>query len=95
MSQSAIAEKLGINQTLVSQYERGKLRIHGALVAGFAKLLKVSADEVLGLTKPSNDSVLSDRRFLRRLQRIDDLSRLEKQAILKTLDLALKGAPRP
>jgi transcriptional regulator with XRE-family HTH domain len=90
LSQTEVAEKLGINQTLVSQYERGKLRLHGALVAGLAKMLRTSADEILGLSKLPDDGILKDRRFIRRLQQIEILSRGEKQAVLKTLDLVLK-----
>lgn len=92
LSQTEIAEKLGINQTLVSQYERGKLRLHGALVAAFAKALRVTSDEILGLKPVVDNGIFRDRRFLRRLERVSQLPRGDKQAILKTLDLILKNS---
>jgi transcriptional regulator with XRE-family HTH domain len=92
LTQVELAEKLGINQSLVSQYERGALRLHGALVAAFAKALRVSADQILGLEKTDRDGLPKDRRFLRRLQKIETLSRRDKQALLKNLDMFLRGA---
>jgi transcriptional regulator with XRE-family HTH domain len=91
-TQVEIAAALGINQSLVSQYERGETRLHGALVAAFAKALRTTSDQILGLEKIEEDGVLKDRRFLRRLQKIDQLSKRRQQALLKSLDMLLKGA---
>ena len=52
-TQVEIADQLGMTQALVSDYERGKLRLHGGLVVAFAKALRVSADEILGLKRPA------------------------------------------
>jgi transcriptional regulator with XRE-family HTH domain len=92
LTQVELADKLGINQSLVSQYERGALRLHGALVAALAKALKVSADQILGLEKTDSNGLLSDRRFLKRLRKIETLPRRDQQALLKSLDMFLKGA---
>lgn len=91
-TQVEIADALGINQSLVSQYERGETRLHAALVAAYARALRTTADQILGLEKIPEDGVLKDRRFLRRLQKIDQLSKRRKQALLKSLDMLLKGA---
>jgi transcriptional regulator with XRE-family HTH domain len=91
-TQAEIAETLGIKQSLVSDYERGVVRLHGDLLIGFAKALKVSADEILGLQGNGHKEAVQDRRLLRQLQRIEKLSKREKQALLKNLDLFLKGA---
>jgi hypothetical protein len=61
-------------------------------VAAFAKVLRVSADEILGLESIEDDGLLKDRRFLRRIQKIDRLSKRDKQALLKNLDMFLRGA---
>jgi transcriptional regulator with XRE-family HTH domain len=91
-TQVEIAATLGVNQSLVSQYERGETRLHGALVAAYARALRTTSDEILGLEKIEEDGVLKDRRFLRRLQKIDQLSKRRQQALLKSLDMLLKGA---
>jgi transcriptional regulator with XRE-family HTH domain len=92
VTQEEIAAKLGMTQALVSDYERGKLRLHGGLIVAFARALKVTSDEILGLKGHPGNGVFGDRRFLRRLERIDRLSKREKQVLLATLDNFLKGA---
>jgi transcriptional regulator with XRE-family HTH domain len=91
-TQVEIAEALGMTQALVSDYERGKLRLHGGLVVAFAKALRVSTDDILGLKDPAGPGPFKDRRFLRRLQQIETLPKRKKQALLTTLDEFLKGA---
>lgn len=93
-TQAEMAEILGIDQTLVSAYERGAVRMHGAIVAAFAKTLRTSADQLLGLKDVKQDGVFSDRRFVRRMERIDKLPKRAKQALLKTLDTYLDGAEK-
>jgi len=93
LTQAQIAAAVGVEQSLVSDYERGVVRLHGALVAGFAKALKVSADDLLGLDQRTRrNGFVKDRRFARRLQLIDQLSRRQKDALLTTIDTFLKGA---
>ena len=88
LTQVEIAERLGISQSLYSEYERGALRLHGGLVAGLAKALRASADEILCL-KASKNGEPHDQRFVRRLKKIDQLSRRDKQILLGTIDAFL------
>lgn len=94
LTQAEVAAQLGIDQTLVSNYERGAARLHGALVAGFAKALRTSTDEILGLrdTSPKNGGVSG--RLLRRIQRITELPRADQRAVLKFLDALLDKRQR-
>ena len=92
LSQAKLAELVGVTQTLVSDYEVGRLRLHAGLVMRFAKALHVTADELLGLKESKQNGFLKERRFIRRFQEIDKLSRSEKQALLKTIDHFLRGA---
>jgi transcriptional regulator with XRE-family HTH domain len=92
LTQVDLAEQLGIDQSLISEYERGIVRLHGSLIIGFAKQLKVSTDQLLGVEKLKANGLIGDRRFLRRLQQIEQLSKREKQLLLGTIDKFLKGA---
>jgi transcriptional regulator with XRE-family HTH domain len=92
LTQVELATKLGLSQPLVSQYERGDIRMHASLVAAFAKALRVSSDEILGLQPTKGNGQSKDRRFLRRLEKIEALSRRDKQALLRTIDRFLSGA---
>jgi transcriptional regulator with XRE-family HTH domain len=93
MTQMEVAAELGINQSLVSDYERGTVRLHSALLAGFAKVLKASADEILGIEKaPTNGTMIKDRRFVRRIEKIDRLPKRQRQILLGTIDAVLKSS---
>jgi transcriptional regulator with XRE-family HTH domain len=94
LTQAEVSEQLGVDQTVVSNYERGAARVHGALIAAFATVLRTSADEILGLKAPKKDGVAPDRRLLRRLEEIEKLPRSEKQALLKTIDRFVGGSRR-
>lgn len=92
LSQAELADKLGITQSIISEYELGNVRLHAALLAGFARVLNASADEILGLEKAKNNGVVGDRRFVRRLDKIQQLPNNKKQMLLGTIDAVLKSS---
>jgi transcriptional regulator with XRE-family HTH domain len=93
MTQVELAERLGVSQPIVSDYERGELRLHGELIVRLTEILRVSAEELLGLDSPRPMTApLKHRRVLRRLQEIDRLPRRDQQALLRTIDAFLKSA---
>jgi transcriptional regulator with XRE-family HTH domain len=92
MTQAEVAEELAINQPLVSQYEKGVLRLHGTLVAAFARALSVTPDEIFGIKASKENGHAKDRRFLHRLRQIDALPKRDRQALLRTIDTFLKGS---
>ena len=94
LSQVELAEIVGMDQSLLSRYERGELRLHGALLVSLAKTLKTTTDELLGIKDLKPDGLLKDRRFLRRIHLIDGLSKRKKQALLTTIDSFLKDEQR-
>jgi transcriptional regulator with XRE-family HTH domain len=94
LSQAEVGEKLGVHQSLVSEYERGTVRVPSAILAALAEILRASADEILGLKPLRIDGRFGERRFIRRLERIERLPKRAKQALLKTLDTYLDGAER-
>lgn len=94
MTQVELAGLLGMPQALLSDYERGRLRVHGGLIVALAHALRVSSDEILGLKPQKQNGSSPDRRLLRRLEEIEKLPRSERQALLKTIDRFLGGARR-
>jgi transcriptional regulator with XRE-family HTH domain len=92
ISQGEVAERLGLSQANVSDYERGVLRLHGELIIKLAEILDVSTDELLGRApQPRTNGAPKNRRILRRLQQLDRLPERDQQAILRTLDVFLKA----
>ena len=85
ISQGRLARALGVNQSRISEYEQGELRLHGAVIVALAKVLGTSADEILGLKKAKAQRPKNSR-LLGRLQRIEELPSGERRAVLKILD---------
>lgn len=91
LTQVDLAPRLGVAQPVVSDYERGELRLHGELIIRLSDILGVSSEEVLGLKKTPSNGTLRSRRLLRRLQQIDRLPRRDQQPLLRTIDRFLES----
>ncbi|MHC1681400.1 MAG: helix-turn-helix domain-containing protein [Clostridiaceae bacterium] len=88
-TQVELAAKVGIIQSLVTDYELDKLRLHAEMVIRFAKALGVSADELLGLAAVQSNGTTKNRRVLRRVNQIDQLPKRDQDALLRTIDAFL------
>jgi len=91
LTQVELAQRLGVAQPVVSDYERGELRLHGQLIVKLTDILAVSSEELLGLKKSPSNGSIRNRRLLRRLQQIDKLPRRDQQALLRTIDRFLES----
>jgi transcriptional regulator with XRE-family HTH domain len=91
LTQVELAERLGVAQPVVSDYERGELRLHGQLIVKLTQILGVSSEELLGLKKLAPNGAIKNRRLLRRLQEIERLPRRDQQALLRTIDRFLES----
>ena len=91
MTQVELAQRLGVAQPVVSDYERGELRLHGELIVKLTQILGCSAEELLGLEKPRTATGPTNRRLLRRIQEIEQLPRRDQQALLRTIDRFLES----
>lgn len=89
ITQEELAHYLNVSQPIVSAYERGEMRLHGELIVKLAKLLKVSADELLGLKTGKDRSLPNSRRFIRRLRQLDRLPKRDQDALVRTIDAFL------
>ena len=88
-TQVELAQRLGLTQAIVSDYERGRLRPHPGVLVRLAETLQISADELLGLRPVQKTTGVRDRRFLRRLQAISELPKRDQDALLRTIDAFL------
>jgi transcriptional regulator with XRE-family HTH domain len=90
-TQKQMAEKMGLIQALISEYERDKMRLHAEMVIRFAKALGVSTDEILGF-KPDRQQDMKNPslKIVRRLNRISALPASKQKAFLQTIDALLK-----
>ena len=93
ITQGEMAKLLNVSQPMVSDYERGELRLHGELILQITDILKVSANDILGVkeTKETSDAP-QNRRLARRLQAIDTLPKRDQDALMRTIDAFLSKA---
>jgi len=88
LPQVELARLLGVHQTNISAMERGTRALTIHQILKLSRALKISTDEILTGTKASDNGHV-DRRFLRRLEKIDKLSKRDKQSLLGTIDAFL------
>jgi transcriptional regulator with XRE-family HTH domain len=87
-----LAERVGITQRLVSDYERGRLRLNADIVVRLADALEVATDELLrsnGRKAPLRSK--PSLRLQRRMEKIEKLPPHQQNYLLKTIDGFLKG----
>ena len=89
LSQGQLASILGAHPQSVSQVERGVRGLTVQQVVKLARALKVSTDEILGEGQPTRPVGNGSRRFIRRLQKIQELPPTQQKALLKLIDGAL------
>ena len=90
-TQVELAERTGLVQTLVSDYERGKLRLNAEMIIRFATALEVSTGDLLQPSSGPKPARKTSRRVLQRLERIEALPMHVQSTVLKSLDLMLKN----
>jgi len=94
-TQIELAERMGLIQGLVSDYELDKLRPYPEMLVRFAHALEVSTDELLGVNNISKkNGTKPSLKILRRLKKIEELAGPQQNFLLKTIDTFLKGYQR-
>jgi transcriptional regulator with XRE-family HTH domain len=94
LTQTELAQRIGIVQGLVSDYELGNLRLSAEMAVRFAQALKVSTDELLGVKSSRRTNGVLSLKLTRRLQRIEALSPTRQKLLLQTIDTFLRDAER-
>jgi transcriptional regulator with XRE-family HTH domain len=92
-TQKQIAERTGLIQELVSNYETDKLRLNADMILRFAEVFDVSADELL---RGSKSTIAAKKqpsiKLVRRMEQIEALPLYEQRALLTTIDKFLSAA---
>jgi transcriptional regulator with XRE-family HTH domain len=97
MTQTQLAQAIGLSQGLLSLYERGVSEPAANVVARIACALGVSADELLGIRpgKPFNEMDADTRTLWRRFQKLRLLPERDQRAVVRLLQSLVKArAPR-
>lgn len=94
ISQRELAERVGVVQVVVSNYEIGKLRLTAEVALRFAAALDVPIQDLLLTGTPPGivQQRKPSRKVLERLEKIESLPRRKQDAILMTIDHFLNSA---
>ncbi len=90
-TQIELAKKMGLVQSLITDYERDKLRPYHEMIIRFALTLDVATDELLGLKRTKNNGNKPSLKILRRMKKIEALPLSQQKFILKAIDSHLKA----
>ena len=87
LTQTQLAEQLGIAQQTMAHYEGGKLKVSAALLPQLAQILNLSLDELLGLPAPrSNGKRGPASRLEQQIEIISQLPRTKQKLVSEILD---------
>lgn len=86
ITQKELADLIGITQTLMSDYETGRVRIFADIVTRIAIALEVSTDLIHGIENFKVKNSNPNLRFFKRIKEIEKLPEARKKEILRTLD---------
>ena len=90
-TQVELAKRIGIIQTLVSDYELDKLRLSAEMAVRFAQVLGVSTDELLQPRLPRRNAAKPSLKVMRRMEEIQKLAPRQQTHVLGALDTILRG----
>lgn len=91
MTQTQLADALGIAQQTMAHYEGGKLRIPVALLPTLARLLAVSVEEIIGEpTKSAKGKRGPTPRLQRQMELIGQLPRAKQKFVMEMLDAVIQ-----
>lgn len=91
LTQKELAEKIGIGSTLISDYERGKLRLFDENIVKIAAALQISTDSLLGFNKEKQEPEKNSLRIMKRVKKIECLPPFKQKTILQIIDSYVKA----
>jgi len=92
-TQVDLAGKIGIIQTLISDYELDKLRLSAEMAVRYAMALNITVDDLLApktAAKQKNNKQPS-LKLVRRMEEIEKLPPRQQTLVLSALDSILRG----
>lgn len=90
LTQTDLAQELGVAQQTMAHYEGGTARIAAAMLPTVARVLKATIEELIGMPAARSAGKRGPQpKIAQQLQRIQALPAAEQRAIVKVLDSVL------
>ena len=90
-TQVELAKKLGIIQSLISDYETDRLRLPSELAVRVAVALDITTDELLRPQPKKSPRKKPSLKIVRRMEEIEKLPPRQQAFVLSALDSILRG----
>ena len=90
MTQVELGDAVGVSNRVIAYYEADDAQPPGAMLVDLAKTLRVTSDELLGLTPMKQKASPKSARLLKRLQQVEKLPAADQRAVLKFVDALLQ-----
>jgi len=91
ITQAQLGEAVGVSNRVIAYYETESDQPPGALLVDLCTALRVSADELLGITIPKEPKNLKLARLMNRLKRVADLPAADQRSVLQHIDALLEA----
>jgi transcriptional regulator with XRE-family HTH domain len=95
LSQAELGEKIGVDQSVISRFEKGQRKMFDDILTELATALNCTPNDILGMSpcKPvKTDEEALSRRLMQRMKKIETLPRRAQDHLIGMIDLALKGS---
>ena len=92
LTQKQLSEIIGIKQTLVSDYETGRVRMFAEMIGRIALALEVQTDELIGLDRIAEEIPQHPLRIMKRVTKLETLPQNKQKQILQTIDSLIRDA---
>ena len=84
ISQKELAEKIGVTPSEITYIKRGKRKISLLLLIKIAKVLDVSVDYLIGISK--NEGIFIDRKVITAFENFKKLNRKDRAMVLNYIE---------
>ena len=86
LTQQELGDMVRVSQRVIAYYESDDAQPPGALLVDLARVLEVTADELLGIEPLKEKIPAKQARIRKRLQRVEELPAADQRAVLKFVD---------
>jgi len=91
LTQLQLAQKIGIERTVIANYEKDRLRVYDEMLGHIALALGVSTDSILGLKNVASNTQELSLRLMKRFSLVEQLPEVMKKHVIKMLDDSIKA----
>ena len=89
LTQTELGNMIGVSKRVICYYEKATKHPPASKLHLITEALKVSSDELLVIKKMENNSLINNKKLLKRLKLIDKLPPADQNALIHYLDLLI------